>query len=438
MDLLSSILKAGVVGAGGAGFPTHIKYAVKTEWLIINAIECEPLIHTDKFIIREKAQEIIDTILIIAKHLSANKIAIGIKEHNSEEIKLLQEAIGNNAIDIVTLNSTYPAGDEQVLIYEVTKERVPIGKLPKDIGVTVSNVCTICDIADSLKGIPKIEKTLSVVGAISEPSMIDVPIGMNVLECLSYFEGLPNEFSVIVGGPMMGRIYSQEECVHLSITKTTNSLIILPKDHYLERNQNKKIQHMINQTHSACIQCRECTDMCPRFLLGHPLHPHRIMRSVAYGKIRENIVFEESLLCCECGVCDYVCPMNLSPRRMNQYVKKELWGKPRESTPKLRNVVENRDYRKLATSRLIYMIDINQYYHQKPTTLRRLEAKEVAVNLKQHIGVASEAIIKINDNVQKGELIAQIPEGALGANIHAPISGKVVEITQQFIVIKSS
>lgn len=433
MELIEKIMNAGVVGAGGAGFPTHIKYSTETEHFILNAAECEPLIHSDKYLMRTRAKDIIETMLLIAQHLKATKLAIAIKKTYLLEIEALKQAIGSHNIELVLMNSFYPAGDEHVIIYEVTGQRIPIGKLPKDLGITVSNICTICDVADALNDIPNTTKLFSIMGEVEHPSIVEVPIGMKILDCLEKFKPLHSEFSVIVGGPMMGKIYNSDMIGDLTITKTTNSLIVLPKDHFLLKNQNTPLQHLINQTNSACIQCRECTEMCPRFLLGQPLHPHRVMKNIAFGNIESNPVFEESLLCCECGVCDYVCPMMLSPRRIIQMVKRELAGK---KTPKgeLRNPEIHRDYRTLPTYRLVYMIDVNLYKDQIPQEKVKLSSDIVYIPMKQHIGANSNPIVKVNDIVEQGTLIAAIQ--GLGANIHSSIAGKVTDITETYICIK--
>ena len=435
MELLEIISQSGIVGAGGAGFPTHVKLGVKTEWLVVNGAECEPLIHCDKYLMRTRANDIVKTLLEMAEIIEAKNIVIGLKKAYLIEIEALNKAIGSHPISLCLMDSFYPAGDEQVLIYEATGDRVPIGKLPKDIGVTVSNVSTICDIADAIKGNNLTTRVLSIVGEVETPLILEVPIGISVLECIKEAKATLSRFSVILGGPMMGKIYSFEQLSKLPVTKTVNSIIVLPEGHYLEHRQNIKLEHMINQTNSACIQCRECTELCPRFLIGHPLHPHRVMRNIAMGTIETDPVFEESLLCCECGVCDYVCPMHLSPRRVNQMVKRALAGK-KSVKGELRGVVRNRPFRKLSTTRLSYMIDVHKYKHQKPQEFRCIESKKVIIPLKQHIGKESSAIVSLNDVVKLGDLIAQVDPQALGANIHASISGKVIHIDQHAITIE--
>ncbi len=432
--MLEKIIQAGVVGAGGAGFPTHVKYMGETEYFILNAAECEPLIHSDKYLIRERAQDIVDTMLLISQQIKASKCVIAIKREYHTEIEALKQAIGTKSISLHLMDSFYPAGDEQVIIYEVTGKRVPPGKIPKDVGATVSNICTICDVADALNGIPNTNKVLSIMGEVNNPSIAYAPIGTKVMECLNSVGLKLQEFSLIVGGPMMGKIYDSKDIDSLTITKTTNSLIVLPKDHYLLKRQNNPLQHMINQANSACIQCRECTELCPRFLIGQPIHPHRVMRAIAYGNIETNPAFEESLLCCECGTCDYVCPMSLSPRRINQAVKQILMGNKKPHGD-IRDAELHREYRKLSTKKLGYMLDVHSYKSQIPNQNIEIKPSSVWIALKQHIGAPSIPVFKIGDAVHQGELIASIPDGALGANIHASIEGTIREITDKYICI---
>ncbi|MGL5722675.1 MAG: 4Fe-4S dicluster domain-containing protein [Brevinema sp.] len=437
MDILNKIFDAGIVGAGGAGFPTHIKFNTNTEWLLINGAECEPLIHCDKYLIRTRAKDIVEAAESVAQIIGARHIVIGIKNTYHQEFEALTSAIGSKNISILQMKSFYPAGDEQVLVFEATGKTIPPGGLPKDVGATVSNVSTLCDIHDILfKNKNKTHRVLSLLGEVQTPLLLNVPLGISVKECIHVAHPKLERYSVILGGPMMGKVYSYDQLDSLVVSKTVNSILVLPENHYLEKRQNIPVQHMINQTNSACIQCRECTEMCPRFLIGHPLHPHRIMRNIAFGNIETNDVFTESLICCECGVCDYVCPMHLSPRRVNQMVKKELAGKKRFQGD-ARNPVQVRDYRQLSTDRLSHMIGIAAYKSQKPEEVQELHPRKVVIPLKQHIGKNAEPCVSLNDHVNCGQLIAQVAYTDMGANIHASISGTISLIDDKQIIIEA-
>ncbi|MGL4986495.1 MAG: 4Fe-4S dicluster domain-containing protein [Treponemataceae bacterium] len=435
MDIQDIIFKAGIVGAGGAGFPTHIKLQAQTDYLLINGAECEPLIHCDKFLMRTRAKDIVKASELVATTIGASKIIFEIKEIYVQEFQALNAVINHKNTSILQMKSFYPAGDEQVLVFEATGKTIPIGGLPKDVGATICNVSTLCDIADSVFNQKnKTHRILSLLGDVEKPLLLAVPIGISVKDCITAAIPKAQKFSVLLGGPMMGRVYPFDQLDSLVVSKTINSIIVLPENHYLEKRQNMPIEHMINQANSACIQCRECTEMCPRFLIGQPLHPHRVMRNIAFGNIETNEIFTESLLCCECGVCDYACPMSLSPRRINQMVKKKLVGKKRFHGS-LNEPIDMRKYRKLPTSRLVYLLGIVSYTSQQPTEMKTLHASQVCIPLKQHIGKHASACVSVSESVSCGQLIASVESTQMGANVHASIDGVVSTVSDTHITI---
>ena len=335
MELIEAIKKAGVVGAGGAGFPTHVKLNAKAEYLIINAAECEPLIETDKFLCREFADRIIDTILLMGHHLEAQHIVIGLKAKYKAEIAALEKAIREKhaAVEIFPMRTFYPAGDEQVLVQQVTGRSVPERGLPLNVGAVVENVGTVLSIADALEDKPVTEKYLSVTGAVREPVMFKVPLGTPIRRIINQVDLRVKDYAVIIGGPMMGKMQSSDSMIdHAVVTKTTGNLLILPKDHYLVRRAVKPVQTMIRQARTSCIQCRFCTDLCPREQIGHNVKPNQIMRNLwrqdQITDVKEfEATFGSAANCSSCGVCEmFACPMGLSPRKMNDYTKGLLRG----------------------------------------------------------------------------------------------------------------
>lgn len=186
MNLLEGVEKAGVIGCGGAGFPTHIKWKARAESFIINAVECEPLLSTDKYLMRHRAEDLISVCCSVAEMLQAKETVVAIKGSYREEIAALEKAIKTACANIKVhrLQSFYPAGDEQVIVYEVTGKRVPCGGIPLDVGVVVSNVATMIAAFDATEGKPLIEKYITVTGAVRRPSIIKAPIGTAVSECI--------------------------------------------------------------------------------------------------------------------------------------------------------------------------------------------------------------------------------------------------------------
>ena len=435
MSFIETIKEAGIVGAGGAGFPTYVK---------LNAAECEPLIETDKYLCRTFPARIIKTAVQIAEHLEAAHCVIATKAKYKQEIAALREEIDRQKakVEICEMRTFYPAGDEQVIVQEVTGRVVPERGLPLDVGCVVDNVGTVLSIADALEGKPVSEKYLSVTGAVKKTQMYHVPLGTSVLEILEHAEVIENPYAVIVGGPMMGKILrTKEEIKQAVVTKTTGNLLILPKDHYLVKRTEIPRESMIHQAAAACIQCRMCTDMCPRFMLGHEVRPNMVMRNLwKASMLTDDREFEKAFgsaaNCCSCGVCEmFACPMGLSPRKMNEYAKTLL--RERGINPQKNGHPEAREeiqYRKIPTERLIARLGLTPYVTHELPEEKELHVRECKLLLSQHIGKPAVAAVKVGEQVEKGALVAHAAEG-LSVNIHSGLGGTVKEVTEQYIMI---
>jgi len=438
MNLTDAVKSAGIVGAGGAGFPTHVKLSAKAECFLINAAECEPLIETDKFLCRTFPDRIVGAATVVAAHLGATRTVIALKGKYQAEIEALEDAIKrlNADVEIFKMKTFYPAGDEQTMVQQVTGRSVPERGLPLDVGCVVDNVGTLLNIMDALEGKPVTDKYLSVVGEVSETIMLHVPVGTPLTACVEAAGPKISDYALIVGGPMMGKpLTSREEIEAAVVTKTTGNLIVLPKDHYLFRRASAPMDRLRHQTRSACIQCRMCTDLCPRYLIGHQIRPNLVMRNLWREKSitddQEYLkTFGDAANCCDCGVCEmFACPMGLSPRKVNGYIKGELRKRniqvPRNMEPKARSGVEDH---KTPTDRLITRLGLAGYYGRHAHECRELAPETVFVPFQQHIGKPAVPVKAVGDRVAKGELLAEAAEG-LSANIHASIDGVVTEIT---------
>lgn len=430
MDIVEKIFHAGVVGAGGAGFPTHVKLSVSNiDFLLVNGAECEPLLQVDKYLMREKSREVIEALDYIDKAVGVGEIYIALKGKYKKEIAALERIIeeAGSRVKIYRMETYYPAGDEQQIVYEITGRSVPEGGIPLDVSTVVTNVGTLCNIHDAVtKDKPVTRKYLSIHGEVENQGIIDVPIGMAIEECLKEAGIKPENYCVVVGGPMMGRFLRREEVAGHVVTKTTGALIVLPEDHYLLNRNKKRVEQIIKEARSTCIQCRMCTDLCPRYLIGQSLRPHRIMRSAAMMEPHGEIL-KEALYCCECGVCElFACPMGLSPRMVNIYIK-DILRKNGVRVEKRKDPLRGnpmREYRKIPTHRLIARTGLKRYDHFPEVEAVRLESTKVSIPLRQHIGVAASVVVAVGDHVREGDLIGRC-EGGLGANIHASIDGQV-------------
>lgn len=434
MNLLEQIEKAGLIGCGGAGFPTHVKLNAQVTDLIINAAECEPLLRTDRYIMKNKPDEIVEAVEAVGKLVGAQNCTIALKSGYTKEIAALEGAISarSSSVKLHKMNSFYPAGDEQVIVNEVTGRVVPPAGIPLNVGCVISNVATMLGIYDAMHDQSFTDKYLTVTGAVEKPVVLKVPIGTSFRECIEKAGGVTtSDFAIINGGPMMGKIFSKEEGLELSVTKTTSGILVIPEEARTVSASRASLKQMLNRAKSACIQCTHCTQMCPRHMLGHPIEPHKIMRKLAvatdFEEILDDVDVKNALICCECGVCEIVaCPMTLNPRRVNGTLKM-LYGKNgvkyQRDTDEF-EVDENREYRKVPTKRAAARAGVLEF-NKDIEEFDTFEPDSVRIKVKQNIGAPPTVVVSDGQKVKKGDLIAKIPEGALSANLHASVSGTV-------------
>jgi len=442
---IEAIKKAGVVGQGGAGFPTHVKLNTQVEYFIVNAAECEPMIETDKYLCRTQPERLVSTVVEISKIIGSTKNVIALKDHYHTEIKALEDAIKalNAPVEVFQMGTFYPAGDEQSMIYEVTGRTVPERGLPSMVGCVVDNVGTVLSIADALEGKPVCEKVLSVTGDVAKPVMYNVPVGTPIRTILDDAGLKRGTYGVILGGPMMGKCVTKEEDIDSQVvTKTSGNLLVLPKDHYLFKRVSYTIPQMMHQAKSACIQCKMCTDLCPRYIIGHDVRPNIVMRNVwQEDSIEDNDVylrmFGNAANCCSCGACEmFSCPMGLSPRKMNDYVKGKLRQRgiqvPQNMNPTDRGHV---DSRRIPTERLVARLGLSPYLvHGAKPELVELKPDYCVIPTSQHIGAPAIPVVSVGQQVKKGDLVAEAAQG-LSVNIHCGMDGIVKEVTPQGITI---
>lgn len=433
-EIMQKIKNAGVIGAGGAGFPTHAKISTDAKIIIVNGAECEPLLRVDQQLMEEMPQQLIRGLLAMMEACGAVEGIVGIKGKHKEAIAQLQQAVAGQQIRIHILEDFYPAGDEHVLVYETTGRLVPQGGIPLQVGCAVVNAETLINIAAALDGAPVTDTFLTVTGAIKQPITFKLPIGTSLREALA-LAGQTNltGMRVIEGGPMMGKLVDN---LDQPITKTTKGLIVLPQEHPLIQKRTMPVDRIVRQTKSSCIQCRYCTDLCPRYLLGHNIEPHKIMRSIKHIQSQEKIM-KMAMVCSECGICEqYACLMRLSPRTINAMLKQELLkqGLRPDALQRQQEVIKLREQRRIPVKRLIGRLGLIAYDRNAPLSMAEHEVQAVEIKLKQHVGAPSSPIVKIGDRVKKGDVIAIIPEKALGAQLHASISGTVTAISDRITI----
>lgn len=437
MELVKKIFNAGVVGAGGAGFPAHIKAAKKVEYVLVNGAECEPLVHKDYEIMINFPGRIIQGLNLIIEESKADKGYFGIKSKNQKAIEAIESKVDNSKIELSLLGDFYPSGDEYELVYHATGRLIPPHGLPLDIGCLVQNVETLFNISNAVEDIPVTDKFVSVNGIVKKPSSFFIPVGTSFRHLIDLAEGTQmDDYAIFVSGLLMGKLTFDPDEV---VTKTTAGIIILPKNHYLVDRMNRPIQDMNRIGKSACDQCSYCTEFCPRYLLGYDVQPHKVMRSLGFTTSGESFWNQYADLCCSCGLCSlYACPEDLYPREACVQGKSELKNRgfvyQQPNPVKVHPIKEGR---RVPLNQLMKRIDVLKYDKQTPFVRNVEQPGLVKVFLKQHIGVYAKPIVQSGSVVHKGDMIASVGDNEIGAKIHAPIYGKVKKINSEFIIIES-
>ena len=318
MELKELMRESGIVGAGGAGFPSYAKLADGADTLVINGAECEPLLYTDLVILQKEMPLVLLGIQSVLNQAKIPQALLCVKEHTAKRLRLKDGTKLADRIILKTLPDVYPMGDEISLIYEATGKVVRPGSLPITAGVIVYNVETMFNLGLSVKrSLPVTEKWLTIAGAIPEAVVVRVPVGISVAELFEKNSiEIPEDCVVIDGGPSMGKIIDPESAV---ITKTTKALLILPESCEAVKTKLIDGDKSIARAETACCQCTRCTDLCPRALLGYPLEPHKMVRTAksAVSIMPEMVI--TATLCCGCGLCESLaCSQGISPSTLAQ------------------------------------------------------------------------------------------------------------------------
>lgn len=311
-EFIDAVRESGVVGLGGAGFPTHVKLDVdpsRIEYLIINGAECEPYITSDTVTMLTRSEDMAYAIRTVNKWLGVKNVIIGIENNKKEAISVMNKmasSIDECKVTVKSLPAVYPQGGEKVLVYHTTERKIALGKLPIDVGCVVLNCTTLAAIGEYLRtGMPLVEKCVTVDGgAVNKPQNIIVPIGTKLSDVFEFCGGLTQDpAKIIYGGPMMGITVPDTDC---SVLKNTNAVLALTKK-----------EAALPKT-TACIRCGTCVNTCP-----FGLSPVSI--SEAYDKKDAEALVELSVdSCMECGCCSFVCPANRPLVQVNKLSKQFL------------------------------------------------------------------------------------------------------------------
>lgn len=436
---LKKILKInGVVGAGGAGFPSYFKLDQRADTIILNCAECEPLLRLHRQLLAKYTYEIIKTLNILAEAIEADKIIIALKRSYTEAVQATETVISDfKKAEICYLPEVYPAGDEIVTIYEATKRVVAPGNLPISVGVIVYNVETVLNMYNAIiNGKPVTHKYVTIGGAVNNPVTVKAPLGVTLKYLVDNYAGGSkiSDAVYIKGGPMTGCIANPNDV----LTKTTNGILLFEKNHSVVLKKQTKISIDMKRAMASCCQCRMCTDLCPRNLLGHPIEPNAFMRSATSGDVKNLAPFLNTFYCSGCGLCEmYSCPQGLAPRILINEYKINLRKNRVEplKEPKTEIVNKFRSHRLVPINRLVERLGLAKYESNAPLADIEVTSDNYKVMLLQHIGVPARCMVKSGESVHKGDVLAVVTDDELGAFIHSPSNGKITDITERWILI---
>jgi len=438
LQALSTVMKnSGIVGAGGAGFPSYAKLDKRADTIVLNCAECEPLFNLHRQLLANFANEILTALEYVRVALEAQSVVIAIKPEYKNAIDAVEYYLPEfKNTKISLLPEIYPAGDEIITIYETTGRLVKPGNLPISEGVIVFNVETMLNTYFAItenKGIT--HKYIVVAGEVKNPVMVKAPLGMKYKDVVKLAGGETiKDYEYIGGGVMTGRLVSENDVV----TKTSNAILVLPSNHTVVLKRKTKTRISIARAMSACCQCRSCTDLCSRNVLGYPIDPAQFMRAVSKGMDSDIKAVLNSAFCSQCGLCElYACPQDLSPRTLIGVAKDELRKKGvRPEIPEFKGVLADRDYKKVPMHRLIARLGLTKYNIGAKFIEDEIIPKEVKIMLNQHIGPACTPLVQKNDKVTVGQMIAT-PGEKLGAAIHSSVDGTVTSVTDKYIIVKA-
>ena len=436
---LSEILQnAGVVGAGGAGFPSHKKLDKRAEVIILNCSECEPLFSLHRLLLEKYPFEILTALKEVKIATGADRVIIAVKSSYIGAIESVNYHLDAfDGFEVCALKSFYPVGDEVNLIYEATGRRVLPGNLPISVGATVFNVETMLNSYYAIKdGRSVTHKYVTVSGAVENPVTLYVPLGTSFSELIKLAGGYSEkDVAILSGGVMTGSISAETDVV----TKTTNAVLVLPKTSQIISKKLVKTTMNVKRAMSSCCQCRSCTDLCSRHLLGYPIQPHLFMRAVALGMEQDTSAVLNSAYCSSCGICEnFSCPQGLSPRTLIAEAKAQL-RKSKFTMPEPVDfgVEENREMRLVSVSRLTSRLGISKYDVEAPISDLKVVPKTVKIKMSQHIGTPSVPTVSVGDFVKAGDAIADAGKG-FSVRTHASIDGEVISVTEKYIVLRGA
>jgi len=420
-QLLSRVREGGVVGAGGAGFPTWRKLDCRgqADTLILNGAECEPLLYADYHCQLLYADKILAAAERLRSMLGLERVVLAFKRKRQAVRQVVERLLPEYPqTRLHLLENIYPSGDEHILVLDVTGRVVPQGGIPLAVGVLVQNVQTMVHIHDALLGRPVTHRFVTLGGAVARPFTAEVPIGTRLADLLAHAGQVTcREPHFLAGGVMMGELVDE----NFAVAKTTAGILVLPPENPAVQERLSSLSRDLRIALSVCDQCYACTEMCPRKLIGHEIEPHRLMRRA--GTVLQAPDQQDHIAhyCCECGICSLIaCPVKITPRRLIAAMKGKVptdWKRERAEY----DVHPEFHRKRLPLDTVARRMDV-QRYDGEPRFLGRLSDMGVVdLTLTEFGGRPLQPVVADGDRVIGGEVVARGEQTVL----HAPIGGRV-------------
>lgn len=438
-NLVELVRNAGVVGAGGAGFPTYKKIDTRADTVIANGAECEPLLYKDKALMEHYAGEMVAGLRLVMQHVGAQRGIVAVKHKNRKSIQALTPHLESD-VSIFAMEDVYPAGDEFEVVYHSTGRRIPAGGLPVHVGVIVQNVETLFNVYRAAQGHAVTHSLLTIHGHVKQPLTAWFPVGMSYGEVLAVAGGATiADFVLLDGGPLMGKVVTD---LSTPVTAVTSGLIVLGRETRLAERKSQSERAFKRIGKSACDQCSLCTEMCPRYLLGYPIQPHLVMRSLLTTGPLSDTLCLWAQACCECNICTlWACPEELDPRNVCVVTKRDLkasnrWLPPEQLQKLTKEVHPLKAYRSVPTQRLMQRLGLHKFTQEAPLFEEPISPARVAIPLQPPTGTAPQPRVRPGDRVEMGDVLAQPEPAGLSVPVHASLTGRVMSVDQVIVIAK--
>lgn len=434
MELKTLLKSAGIIGAGGAGFPSYAKIAGGADTLLVNGAECEPLLYTDYMILKRELSTVVAGIKTVLDGTEIKNAVLAIKAHTAKRLSFEDGEVIDDIVKVKVLPDVYPIGDEVSLIYESLGRLVNPASLPITVGVIVYNVETMYNLGRAVKfSEPVTMKWLTIGGAVEKAQVVRVPVGAPIDELFELLEiEVPEDYAVIEGGPSMGKIINPRRA---AVNKTTKGLLILPKNipAVVSKEMNESLA--VTRAETACCQCTRCTDMCPRALLGYPLEPHKMVRTAMGAAVVMPQMVINATLCCGCGICESIaCSQGISPRAViNNYKAVLAKNGMRFVATKVAEVTNERGYRMVSSDKWAQTLGVQRFDKVASYGGEIKDFTRLVISLSRHIGAPSEPCVKDNDIVEGGMMVAA-PADGLSVPQHTAFGGRVTIANRKIVI----